>query len=176
MNKISVRYHKTRIGEMVLGSFEGKLCLLDFRNRKMRAAIDSRIRSGLNAEFIHRKDEILDRTINQIDEYLSGKRTGFEIPLLTVGTDFQKTVWDALKQVPYGKTTTYLDLSRAIDKENAVRAVAGANGANAIAIIIPCHRIIGSNGELVGYGGGLAVKKQLLDLEQGNRDLFDDQV
>jgi methylated-DNA-[protein]-cysteine S-methyltransferase len=176
MTHICIQYHKTRIGELILGSYEGKLCLLDFRYRKMRTAIDNRIKSGLNAEFILKDDETLERTRKQLDEYLNGTRTRFDIPILMVGTDFQKSVWNALMQVPYGKTASYLDLAKAIDNEKAVRAVAGANGANAIAIIIPCHRIIGSSRELVGYGGGLAVKKKLLDLEQGHRSLFEDSV
>ena len=176
MKQVSVQYHKTRVGEMILGSFEGNLCLLDFRYRKMRTAIDNRIKSGLNTEFILRDDEILGETRKQLDEYLSGNRTFFNIPVLMVGTDFQKSVWNALLKVPYGKTASYLDLAKAIDNEKSVRAVAGANGANAIAIIIPCHRIIGSNGELVGYGGGLAVKKLLLNLEQGSLNLFDSPI
>lgn len=174
MNQVSVKYVRTRIGELILGSYEGKLCLLDFRYRKMRTAIDNRIRSGLNVEFILKDDETLERTRKQLDEYLDGTRTRFDIPILMVGTDFQKAVWNVLMEVSYGKTASYLDLAIAIDNGNAVRAVAGANGANAIAMIIPCHRIIGSNGELVGYGGGLAVKKKLLDLEQGHRSLFED--
>jgi len=174
MNQVSVKYVRTRIGELILGSYEGKLCLLDFRYRKMRTAIDNRIRSGLNVEFILKDDETLERTRKQLDEYLDGTRTRFDIPILMVGTDFQKAVWNVLMEVPYGKTASYLDLAIAIDNGNAVRAVAGANGANAIAMIIPCHRIIGSNGELVGYGGGLAVKNKLLDLEQGHRSLFED--
>lgn len=176
LKQISIRYHKTRIGELILGSYDGKLCLLDFRYRKMRPAIDNRIRSGLNAEYTLSDDEILERTVIQLDEYLIGTRTSFDIPLLMVGSDFQKAVWNALMEVPYGKTATYLDLARATGNEKAVRAVAGANGANAIAVIIPCHRILGSNGELVGYAGGLAVKKQLLNLELGYRSLFDEAV
>jgi methylated-DNA-[protein]-cysteine S-methyltransferase len=176
MTQICIHYHKTRIGELILGAYEGNLCLLDFRYRKMRTAIDNRIKSGLNAEFILRDDDTIEKTRKQLDEYLNGTRTRFDIPILMVGTDFQKSVWNALMHVPYGKTATYLDLAKAIDNEKAVRAVAGANGANAIAIIIPCHRIIGSSRELVGYGGGLTVKKKLLDLEQGHRSLFEDPV
>ncbi|MRR23841.1 methylated-DNA--[protein]-cysteine S-methyltransferase, partial [bacterium] len=150
--------------------------LLDFRYRKMRQVIDNRIKNELDAEFIVQDDAILKQTKEQLDEYLAGRRTGFEIPLLLIGSDFQKAVWNALMQVRYGRTATYLDLARAVENEKAVRAVAGANGANAIAIIIPCHRILGSNGELVGYGGGLAVKKKLLDLELGYRNLFEDSL
>lgn len=176
MNQVSILYHKTRIGELIMGSHDGKLCLLDFRYRKMRPVIDKRIKSGLEAEFIVQDDEILKLTREQLDEYLAGRRTGFDIPLLLIGSDFQKAVWNALMQVSYGKTASYLDLARAIGNEKAVRAVAGANGANAIAIIIPCHRILGSNGELVGYGGGLSVKKKLLDMEQGYLNLFEDSL
>jgi methylated-DNA-[protein]-cysteine S-methyltransferase len=176
MNKVNILYHKTRIGELILGSHEGKLCLLDFRYRKMRQVIDNRIKSGLEAEFIFQDDETLKLTQHQLDEYLAGRRTGFDVPLLLIGSDFQKAVWNALMQVSYGKTATYLDLARVVGNEKAGRAVAGANGANAIAIIIPCHRILGSNGELVGYGGGLPVKQKLLDLEQGYLNLFEDSL
>ena len=168
MNKINIQYYKTKIGELTLGSFEGKLCLLNFRYRKMRTTVDNRIKNGLKAEFVEQDDEILEKTREQLNEYISGDRREFDVPLLTVGTDFQKSVWNALMEVPYGFTSTYLQLAKNIDNEKAVRAAASANGANSISIMIPCHRIIGSNGELVGYGGGLPVKKRLLKLEQNN--------
>ena len=166
MNKINIQYYKTKIGEMILGSFDGKLCLLDFRYRRMRTTVDNRIKKGLNAEFVEQGDEVLTKTKLQLEEYLAGDRKQFEIPLLTVGTNFQKSVWNALMKVPYGTTSTYLQLAKDINNPKAVRAVANANGANAIGLIIPCHRIIGTSGELVGYGGGLAVKKRLLKLEK----------
>ncbi len=172
MNQINIHYYKTKIGELILGSFDGKLCLLDFRYRKMRKTVDDRIRKGLNANFVEHDDEILEKTRKQLDEYLNGDRKEFDIPLLIVGTDFQKSVWDALMKVPYGTTSTYLQLSKNINNEKAVRAVASANGANSISIIIPCHRIIGSDGELVGYGGGLPVKKRLLKLEKRVKSAF----
>ena len=93
-----------------------------------------------------------------------------------VGTDFQKQVWEALLKVPFGSTSTYLQLAKDIGNEKTVRAVANANGANSIGIVIPCHRIIGSNGELVGYAGGLPTKKRLLKLEQSRNDLFSDLI
>ena len=166
MNQINIQYYKTKIGEMILGSFEGKLCLSDFRYRRMRTTVDNRIKKGLNAEFIEHEDEILIKSKQQLEEYLAGDRKEFDVPIITVGTDFQLSVWEALMQVPYGTTSTYLQLAKNIHNPKAVRAVANANGANAIGLIIPCHRIIGSNGELVGYGGGLAVKKKLLKLER----------
>ncbi len=168
MNRINIQYYKTSIGEMILGSFNNKLCLMDFRYRRMRSSIDRRIKKGLEAEFTEQDDEVLREARRQLDEYLKGKRTVFDIPVLMVGTDFQKEVWKALMQVPYGKTATYSELAEKINAKESVRAVAGANGANAIAIIIPCHRIIGSNGDLTGYGGGIAVKKRLLNMEKKN--------
>jgi len=175
MNHINLQYYKSLIGELILGSFDNRLCLLDFRYRKMRKTVDNRIKNGLKAEFAEQDDEILERTREQLEEYLKGDRREFEIPLLMVGTDFQKSVWKALMNVSYGFTSTYLQLAKNINNEKAVRAVASANGANSIGLIIPCHRIIGSNGELVGYGGGLPVKKRLLDLEKNNTVLNDDE-
>jgi len=166
MNQINIQYFKHPYAEFVLGSYNGKLCLCDFRYRKMRESVDSRIQRGLNASFVEQNDDVLDRTKTQLEEYFLGERSVFDIPLLLVGTDFQKSVWDALEKVEYGEMATYLDLALSIGNENAVRAVGSANGANGLAIIIPCHRIIGSQGELVGYGGGLSLKKRLLELEQ----------
>ncbi len=176
MNQINIQYHKTEIGELILGSFLGKLCLLGFGYGKTRRAIDDRIRRGLNAEFVEQDDEILERTRKQLDEYLNGNRKEFDIPLLMAGTDFQKSVWNALMEVPYGATSTYLQIAKDIGKGRAVRAVGNANRANPISIIVPCHRIIGSDGELVGYGGGLALKERLLKLEQSNTVLCDDRT
>lgn len=166
MNQINIQFYKTKYGEFILGSFDNRLCLLDFRYRKMRTTVDNRIKKGLDAEYIESDNELLKKTRQQLQEYFNRQRREFDIPLLTIGTDFQKSVWDALIEVPYGKTSTYLDLAKKINNEKAVRAVASANGANSIGLIIPCHRIIGSNGELVGYGGGLPIKKRLLKLEQ----------
>jgi methylated-DNA-[protein]-cysteine S-methyltransferase len=171
MSKINIQYYKTKIGELILGSFEDKLCLLDFRYRKLRESVDGRIKSGLKTDFIEQNNEILEETRKQIDEYLNGERKEFNIELLLVGTDFQKSVWKSLVKVPYGTTSTYLKIAQDIKNEKAVRAVANANGANSLAIIIPCHRIIGTNGKLVGYGGGLQVKKRLLKIE-GNSHQF----
>ena len=171
MNQIEIQYYKTKIGELILGSFDNKLCLLDFRYRRMRSTVDNRIKKELNAEYFERDNNILKETRKQLDDYLTGKRVEFEIPILMVGSDFQKRVWNALIKVEYGEIASYLDLAKTINNEKAVRAVASANGANSIGLIIPCHRIIGSNGELVGYGGGLQVKKRLLNLEKANSKL-----
>ena len=166
MNTIYIQFYKTKYGHFILGSYDNKLCLLDFKYRKMRAIVDNRLKKGLNAHFVEQNNEILEETRKQLDEYFNMERKVFDIPLILVGTDFQKNVWKALQKVPYGRTATYLELAQNIGNEKAVRAVASANGANSIGLIIPCHRIIGSNGELTGYGGGLALKKKLLKLEQ----------
>jgi len=165
MNKISIQYFKTPFGELVLGAFRNKLCLCDWRYRKMRTAIDQRIQKELNAEYVAEETAIIRQAKQQLTEYFDETRTEFDIPLLMPGTAFQQSVWNVLIKVPYGVTETYLGLSKKLNNEKAIRAVAAANGANALAIIVPCHRIIGSKGELVGYAGGLNAKKKLLQLE-----------
>ena len=165
MQHISIQYYKSPIGELLLGSFEDKLCLADMKYRKMRSSIDKRIQKGLNAEYIEENSAVIEKNIVQMKEYFAGERKVFDIPLLMVGTDFQRSVWGGLMQIPYGTTASYLELAKNIGNEKSVRAVASANGANSISIMIPCHRIIGSNGDLVGYAGGLPAKKKLLELE-----------
>jgi len=172
MNQINVKYHGTEIGELVLGSFRGELCLLGSGSDGMTGALDARFEKRLDARFVVQDDETLERTERQLDEYLSGTRDEFDIPLLLVGTDFQRSVWNALLQVPYRGTASYLQIARAIGKEKAVRAVGNACRANPIGIIVPCHRIIGSDGSLVGYYGGLSLKQRLLNLERGHTPLF----
>ena len=168
MNQIKVQFYKTKIGELILGSFKESLCLLDFRHRKMRNTVDSRIKHGFNAEFLEIDNEVIQQTKKQLSQYLSGDRKEFSLPISLVGTEFQKSVWQSLMKIPYGTTSSYLQLAKNINNEKAVRAVASANGANAINLIVPCHRIIGSDGQLVGYGGGLSIKKRLLNLESQN--------
>jgi len=134
----------------------------------MRQRIDNRIKKGLMSDYIEQDDYVLSETRSQLDEYINGTRCNFTIPLQMVGSEFQQSVWKALLNVPYGSTSSYSKIAKDIGNINAVRAVANANGANCIGIIIPCHRIIGSNGELVGYAGGLPVKKKLLTLEKND--------
>jgi methylated-DNA-[protein]-cysteine S-methyltransferase len=165
MPHISIQTYKSPIGELLLGSYEDTLCLADMKYRRMRTTIDKRIQQGLSATYIEQSSPIIGETISQFEAYFAGELRDFDIPLRMVGTAFQKSVWEALIQIPYGSTTSYLELARNLGNEKSVRAVAAANGANAIAILIPCHRIIGSNGDLVGYAGGLPAKKRLLELE-----------
>lgn len=166
MNCINIKYYKSPVGEILLGSYENALCLADWRNRKKRVEIDSRIQNALGTQYVDKSSDVIEETIRQLEEYFAHKRQEFDIPLLMLGTNFQKSVWRGLLGIPYGKTASYLELAKTIGNEKAVRAVASANGANAISILIPCHRIIGSDGSLTGYAGGLTAKKKLLDLEE----------
>lgn len=111
---------------------------------------------------------LIKEAYNQIEEYLKGKRKSFNLPLSPSGTEFQQKVWNALKEIPYGETKSYKDIAIAVGNEKACRAVGMANNRNPISIIIPCHRVIGKNGKLVGYGGGLPIKEFLLKLENDN--------
>ena len=165
MNRINIQYYKILNTELILGSYGDALCLADWKYRKNRDLIDKRLQKALSAEYVEETSETIKKTIKQLDEYIRGQREVFEIPLLMCGTPFQKSVWEGLIKIPYGKTASYFELAKNIGNEKAVRAVASANGANAISILIPCHRIIGSDGSLTGYAGGLDVKKKLLEIE-----------
>ncbi|WP_276798392.1 methylated-DNA--[protein]-cysteine S-methyltransferase [Fusobacterium gonidiaformans] len=117
-------------------------------------------------EMEEKNTELLQEVKRQLEEYFSGRLQNFDLPLKPKGTDFQKQVWKALLMIPYGETKSYGDIAKQIGKEKAVRAVGGANHVNPISIVIPCHRVIGKNGNLTGYGGGLEVKEKLLELER----------
>lgn len=115
--------------------------------------------------------EVLEDAVHQLQEYFEGKREQFDLNLNPQGTDFQKRVWDALLNIPFGKTTSYLELSKELGDVKAIRAVASANGKNPLWIVVPCHRVIGSNGDLTGYAGGLHRKKWLLEHESPVKQL-----
>jgi len=169
MNTINIQYFKTAYGELMLGSHENQLVICDWRYRKMRKRIDNRLKTITGATYKEKNDSTLEITCQQLNEYFQFKRNQFDLPIKLVGTEFQKQVWNGLIKIPYGKTCSYLELADKVSNIKAVRAVANANGANAISIIIPCHRVIGKNGSLGGYAGGLPTKRKLLELEQ---DLF----
>lgn len=115
---------------------------------------------------------LLDPVRRELDSYFGGRLRAFQVPLAPRGTAFQQSVWRNLRDIPYGETISYGELARRVGDPRAVRAVGAANGANPIAIIVPCHRVIGANGSLVGFGGGLPIKRALLDLERGERRLI----
>ena len=121
-----------------------------------------------SSNYIIKETTLIKKAASQLFEYLNGKRRDFNLPLLKEGTDFQISVWNELLKIPYGETHSYKDIAIAINNEKAVRAVGMANNRNKIPIFIPCHRVIGSNKKLVGYGGGLEIKEFLLNLEKRN--------
>ncbi|MBX9449576.1 MAG: methylated-DNA--[protein]-cysteine S-methyltransferase [Taibaiella sp.] len=165
MHTIYTHVYKSRLGTLIIGDLEGQLCMLDWEYRRQRKQIDDRVARLLQASFVERTTPFHKEVIRQLEAYLDGTRTDFDLPVLMTGSDFQKKVWKALLDIPYGRTMSYLNLSRQLGDEKAIRAVATANGANAISIVIPCHRVIGSNGDLTGYAGGLPAKHKLLQME-----------
>lgn len=165
MESISITTYKSTFGELLIGDFHGQLCLLDWKYRAKRQQVDARICDFLSAQFIHQETTLHQIVIQQLKEYASRQRKQFDLPLLFAGSEFQQKVWSQLLQIPYAGTVSYLELSRKLGDEKAIRAVASANGANAISIVVPCHRVIGSHGELTGYAGGIRAKQQLLQLE-----------
>ena len=163
--KIVTRKYETPCGTLKLGSFGDELCLCDWQVEKHRNHVENRLRRILDSEFEEGTSAAIDNAIAQLEEYFNGKRQEFDIPLLFVGTDFQKKVWNQLLSIPFGNTISYGEMARQIGMPKAVRAVANANGANSISIFAPCHRVIGSDHTLTGYGGGLAAKEYLLKLD-----------
>lgn len=151
METIYKTYYSSEIGIIEINCSEDSVISLKFVKEK-----------GESTEI----NEILDKTYRQIDEYFSGKRKSFDLKLKLQGTEFQKKVWNELTKIPYGKTVTYKDIATRIGNEKAVRAVGNSNNKNKIPIIIPCHRVIGKNGKLVGYAGGLDKKQWLLNHEK----------
>lgn len=164
-NIVKTKRYESPCGTLLLGSFNDKLCLCDWQVEKHRDHVDKRLKRVLQADFEDSSSAVIEKAIVLLDEFFAGKRNKFDLPLLFVGTNFQKKVWNELLKIPYGKTVSYGEMASRIGMPRAVRAVANANGANAISIFVPCHRVIGSDGSLTGYGGGLAAKKKLLDLE-----------
>jgi methylated-DNA-[protein]-cysteine S-methyltransferase len=119
-----------------------------------------------------RSDDGFDDVVRQLDEYFAGERTAFDVPLRPVGSDFELAVWDQLTRIPYGETRSYGHVATAVGQPGGAQAVGAANGRNPLAIVVPCHRVIGADGQLVGFGGGLPRKRFLLDLEQRGNRLF----
>jgi AraC family transcriptional regulator of adaptative response/methylated-DNA-[protein]-cysteine methyltransferase len=158
----------TPLGPMLAGATDKGICLLEFVDRRMIETQINRLKKLFKAALIPGSNKHFNELNKQIREYFDKKRKEFTIPLAIAGTAFQKQVWSALHVIPYGETRSYKEQAEIIGNPKAIRAVARANGDNRIAIIIPCHRVIGANGELVGYGGGLWRKRYLLNLEAEN--------
>lgn len=166
---ISVQHYRSPAGDLLLGSTGGMLCMCDWVENIHGNVVKNRLQRLLHADFKQERSSVTMEAARQLDEYFAGARQTFDLPLLFAGTDFQKRVWNELQKIPFGSTVSYAALARLACMPKAVRAVANANGANALSIIVPCHRVIGNNGTLTGYGGGLSAKKFLLELEQKKR-------
>lgn len=165
--QLRIQYYDTPFGKLDLGSFQDKLCLCNWAGKKNKAAVARRLQRYLPIEAtVVESSSIIEQAKLQLQAYFEGKSHDFTVPLVLAGTPFQQQVWQQLRTIAYGHTISYADLAKQIHQPRAVRAVANANAANALSIIIPCHRIIGSNGQLTGYAGGLITKQQLIALEQ----------
>ena len=163
---ICIQYYSSPCGELILASMGNELCLCDWNGMPCAERNKRRIGRYVNADFSIASSAVLEQTKSQLDDYFAGNRKVFNIPLHPVGTDFQLQVWRALLDIPYGETRSYLEIAKHIGNPKGVRAVAQAIGANGIDILIPCHRVIGSNHSLTGFTGGLDKKEFLLELER----------
>lgn len=161
---------------MILGSCGDCLCMCDWPAQCHKDMCDSaterhhervrrRLSRLLDAKFIDGTSSVIGTAETQLDEYFAGERREFDVPLMFAGTEFQKAVWNELMLIPPGRTTTYGELARRIGRPAAVRAIANAVGSNALSVLVPCHRVLGADGALTGYAGGLPAKRHLLALE-----------
>jgi AraC family transcriptional regulator of adaptative response/methylated-DNA-[protein]-cysteine methyltransferase len=165
---ITINRIPTPLGPMMIGVTDEGLCLLEFTDRRMIETQIETLKKRLKTEMVTGQHPVIDLVKCQLVEYFDGKRKDFDLPLVTPGTEFQNKVWQELITIPYGRTRSYKQQADSIGDVKAVRAVARANGENRIAIVIPCHRVIGSDGSIVGYGGGVHRKQWLLKHEFEN--------
>ena len=170
--RIHLSRYESPCGELLLGSIGEELCLCDWNDMPCVERNKRRLVRLLHAEFTAEPSEVIQRTKQQLNEYFAGERSAFDIPLHPVGTDFQQRVWRALSEIPFGQTRSYKDIALRVGNLKGIRAVAQAIGANGISILIPCHRVIGSNHSLTGFAGGLQAKRTLLEIENPVQPLW----
>ena len=163
---VDLKRIETPLGTMIACANENGICMLEFSDRKALPTELKEISKHFDANIVQGENPHFKTLEKELEEYFEGKLKDFTVPLAPVGTDFQKKVWEILRTIPYGTTRTYQQQADILGNPKAVRAVANANGLNKISIIIPCHRVIGSNGTLTGYGGGIWRKQKLLELEK----------
>lgn len=166
---VIVSFYVCAAGKLILGSLGNTLCLCDWVGGRRSERNKKRLSRLLGATMQEGTSPMIDAAKKQLDEYFAGKRTAFNLPLTLAGTAFQKRVWERLTHIAYGSTVGYGEMARQLGCPTAVRAVANAIGANALSIFLPCHRVVGANGSVSGYAGGIEAKRLLLDLEQGQR-------
>jgi AraC family transcriptional regulator of adaptative response/methylated-DNA-[protein]-cysteine methyltransferase len=168
-NVICITRVETELGTMIAGATDKGICLFEFADCKMLETELKQLIVLLKAPLVERENVHFNTLREQMERYFKGKLREFSVPLDLAGTDFQVQAWLGLLNIPYGATISYAKQAEALGKPSAVRAVANANGRNKISIILPCHRVIGTNGTLTGYGGGIWRKKKLLELEKDNQ-------
>lgn len=168
-SRATERVHLTRIatplGPMLVGTTDDALCLLEFADRTLLSTQLARVQRTFNAVLVPGETHVTSKVAAQLEAYFEGRLQAFDLPLDLRGTPFQLAAWRGLLTVPYGTTLSYAEQAARIGKANAVRAIGKANGDNRLAIVVPCHRVVGKDGQLTGYGGGLWRKKRLLELE-----------
>ncbi|WP_415326767.1 methylated-DNA--[protein]-cysteine S-methyltransferase [Chryseobacterium sp. MMS23-Vi53] len=157
---------QTPLGEMVACAIDEGICLLEFTDRKNIEKQFKSLSNNLNCEIVEKDHHHFKQLEQELKEYFEGRRKTFDVPLHIIGTEFQQKVWQLLREIPSGEIRTYKQQAEILGNLKAIRAVGTANGINKIAILIPCHRVIGSNGELIGYAGGIWRKQKLLELEK----------
>lgn len=162
---VCIQYYHSPCGKIILAEYGNRLCMCDWGEMPCAERNKRCLQRALNGNFEERPSRVLQLAKEQLDEYFAGRRRTFDLPLLTVGTNFQKSVWQALQEIPYGETRSYMQIAKQIGNPRGVRAVAQAIGSNRISVIIPCHRVIGANHSLTGFAGGLAAKRTLLEIE-----------
>jgi len=157
---------QTPLGAMLAGASAEGICILEFTDRQTLEAQVRRVTHLLGGEIHAGQSSHLEQLKAELDEYFAGQRRAFRVPLVRPGTAFQQAVWDLLCQIPYGETRTYQQIARQLNRPDSARAVGAANAINPIAIVVPCHRLVGSGGSLTGYGGGIWRKQRLLEFEK----------
>lgn len=165
MERIIIKHWTSPAGELIIGEYKGSICLCNWAAGRRRTAIERMLATRLKTSFAEGSTGAIEKATAELVEYFNGMRTGFDIPVAFTGTEFQNRVWKELMKIPFGTTISYGELARRIGNPAAVRAVASANARNPISIFVPCHRVIGSDNSLTGYGGGLDAKRALLALE-----------
>ncbi|GEL09019.1 methylated-DNA--[protein]-cysteine S-methyltransferase [Salisediminibacterium halotolerans] len=154
------------VGPLTIAKTEKGICFIQYGSIKNSCyQMKARLKKLQSCSELTQKDEVFDEEVKQLTEYFQGTRQEFELKLDLMGTSFQKMVWQELMKIPYGQTETYKNIAKAIGAPKAVRAIGGANNQNPVPIIVPCHRVIGSNGAMVGYGSGIDIKETLLKHE-----------
>lgn len=161
----------TPLGPMIAGATSTGVCLLEFTNRIRLEREFTDLQKLLNAEMAPGRNEHLDQLEAELDEYFEGKRKVFTVPLHMPGNEFAQAVWKTLLEIPYGTTCSYKEQAEIMKNPKAIRAIASTNGRNRLAIIVPCHRVIGSNGTMTGYAAGVDKKKWLLKFERSNSEV-----